>query len=104
MTLRRYCVVWFVVACTPAPSGPAATSSPNAEPPPRAEPAPTAQGMANPASKHCIDNGGKLEIQTEPAGEYGVCVFADGSRCEEWTFLRGSCKPGSCRQPSGRCP
>ncbi|MEJ5202871.1 MAG: DUF333 domain-containing protein, partial [Anaerolineales bacterium] len=25
---------------------------------------------------------------------YGVCVFADGSECDEWAFYRGECAPG----------
>lgn len=60
-------------------------------------------GMANPASKNCADKGGKLEIRDEPAGQSGVCIFADGSRCEEWAFFRGQCAPGQCKKPDGKC-
>lgn len=50
-------------------------------------------GLANPASVYCVDQGGKLEIKTdEQGGQYGVCVFADGSECEEWAYYRGECK------------
>ncbi|MBN1139531.1 MAG: DUF333 domain-containing protein, partial [Anaerolineae bacterium] len=28
-------------------------------------------------------------------GVAGICVFADGSECEEWAYFRGECKPGS---------
>jgi putative hemolysin len=59
--------------------------------------------IANPASTNCIDNGGKLEIQNGEGGQFGVCVFKDGSRCEEWHFLRKQCSPGSCRETSGIC-
>jgi putative hemolysin len=61
-------------------------------------------GMPNPASVHCTDNGGKLEIRQDAnGGEYGMCVFADGSECEEWAFFRGECAPGS-PQPSANMP
>lgn len=51
--------------------------------------------MANPASVYCEDNGGTLEIRTgADGGEYGVCIFDDGSECEEWAYFRGECVPG----------
>ena len=59
--------------------------------------------IANPASEKCIELGGQVEIQKNPAGEFGVCVFDDGSRCEEWALFRGKCKPGECRETSGDC-
>ena len=52
--------------------------------------------VANPASVYCIDQGGKSEIKTdEQGGQYGVCVFADGSQCEEWAFYRKECQKGT---------
>lgn len=49
-------------------------------------------GIANPASKYCTDLGYKLEIRKDSSGaEYGVCVFTDGSECDEWAFFRGEC-------------
>lgn len=52
-------------------------------------------GMPNPASGNCIQKGGKLEIRTVPSGgQYGVCKFNDGTECEEWAYLRGTCKRG----------
>jgi len=59
-------------------------------PPPPASP--TAE-MPNPASKYCVEQGGKVEIRTTEGGEVGYCVFPDGSECEEWAFFRGECKP-----------
>jgi putative hemolysin len=51
--------------------------------------------MANPASVHCVEQGGTLDIRTDEAGgQYGICVFADGSECDEWEFYRGECAPG----------
>ena len=53
-------------------------------------------GMANPASVYCEEQGGWLEIRTaDDGGQYGVCIFSDGSECEEWAFFRGECAPAS---------
>ena len=63
-------------------------------PPEQAKPDGTV-GMPNPASVHCIKEDGKLEIRKGPGGgEYGMCVFKDGSECDEWKLFRGECKPG----------
>jgi uncharacterized protein len=51
--------------------------------------------LANPASKYCVDQGGRLEIRDEAAGQAGYCIFEDGSECEEWAFYRGECEPGT---------
>ncbi|MCJ7641553.1 MAG: DUF333 domain-containing protein [Desulfobacterales bacterium] len=46
----------------------------------------------NPASVYCEQNGNKLEIQTAADGsQYGICVFPDGSPCDEWAYYRGEC-------------
>ncbi len=48
--------------------------------------------MANPASVNCIQKGGKLEIRTgADGGQVGICIFSDGTECEEWAFMRGEC-------------
>jgi len=52
-------------------------------------------GMANPASVHCQEQGYELEMRTDDNGTYGVCVFPDGSECEEWAYFRGECEPGT---------
>jgi putative hemolysin len=53
-------------------------------------------GIANPASVYCNDNGGRLEIRTGlGGGQIGVCIFPDGSECEEWAYFRGECQPGA---------
>ena len=44
--------------------------------------------IANPASVYCEDNGGTLNL------EEGLCMFDDGSFCEEWSYYRGECQPG----------
>lgn len=51
--------------------------------------------LANPASKHCADQGGTLTIERNGGGaEFGVCTFADNLQCEEWALLRGDCRAG----------
>lgn len=51
-------------------------------------------GLANPASVYCEEQGGTLEIRSDAdGGQYGVCIFADGSECEEWAHFRGECQP-----------
>ncbi|MEM4263742.1 MAG: DUF333 domain-containing protein [Candidatus Woesearchaeota archaeon] len=52
------------------------------------------QPMGNPASEFCLQNGGEIDIRETAMGQYGVCVFPDGSECEEWAFYRGECLPG----------
>ena len=60
-------------------------------------PAPTASlGMANPASVYCVEQGGKLEIRNETAGQVGYCHLPDGQVVEEWALFRAhqpKCKP-----------
>ncbi len=48
--------------------------------------------IPNPASVYCEQQGNKLEIQTAADGsQSGVCVFPDGSTCDEWAYFRGEC-------------
>jgi putative hemolysin len=56
---------------------------------------PTQIGMANPASVYCEEQGYTLEMRTGAEGVYGVCIFPDGSECDEWAYFRGECEPGS---------
>lgn len=52
--------------------------------------------MPNPASVYCEQNGNKLEIQTASDGsQNGICVFPDGSTCDEWAYFRGECGPSA---------
>ncbi len=84
-------------------SAPPPTATPTIAPTPTvAPPPPTAKpteaqaiGMPNPASVYCHDKGYTLEIRKDAGGnEYGVCIFPDGTECEEWAFYRGTCAPG----------
>jgi putative hemolysin len=61
--------------------------------PKQASPTPAA-GMPNPASVYCEQNGGRLDLRQDASGGVaGVCVFPDGSECEEWAYFRGQCQP-----------
>jgi putative hemolysin len=48
--------------------------------------------MPSPASVYCEQNGNRLESQTAADGsQNGICVFPDGSTCDEWAYYRGEC-------------
>jgi putative hemolysin len=48
-------------------------------------------GLPNPASVYCVEQGYELRIVDEPDGQVGMCVFPDGTQCEEWSFFEGEC-------------
>jgi len=48
-------------------------------------------GIANPASVYCEGLGYELEMRTTDVGTSGICIFPDGSECDEWDFLSGRC-------------
>jgi putative hemolysin len=80
-------IIWMALtACTSLrvqTPEPAATEIPQAN-------------MPNPASVYCEQNGNTLEIQTAADGsQTGVCVFPDGSSCDEWAYFRGECAPAT---------
>ncbi len=55
---------------------------------------PVQVGMPNPASVNCLQKGNRHEIRTAADGsQNGVCIFPDGSTCDEWAYFRGECKP-----------
>jgi putative hemolysin len=89
-------------ACTPAsspqpePSASAAQPSRPAGPSQTPAPANTSSNLANPASVNCVQKGNRLEIRTAADGsQVGICIFPDGSQCEEWAFFRGECAQGT---------
>jgi putative hemolysin len=74
-------MVFVLASCTAAPTSP--TAAPQAN-------------LANPASVYCEEQGNRLEIRTAPDGsQSGVCIFPDGSECDEWAYFRGECAPAS---------
>jgi putative hemolysin/membrane-bound inhibitor of C-type lysozyme len=50
--------------------------------------------LANPASAHCTNNGGQLELRRTPEGTEGICYFENGSECDEWAYFKGECNVG----------
>jgi putative hemolysin len=57
--------------------------------------------MPNPASVYCEQNGDTLEIRTASDGsQSGVCIFQDGSECDEWAYYRGECGPAVENSPT----
>ncbi len=71
--------------------------TPTPTPAPTLSPSPTEDlgtpqiGMPNPASKYCLDQGGRLELVQENDAVTGYCHLADGTVCEEWAYYRGEC-------------
>jgi putative hemolysin len=52
--------------------------------------------MPNPASIYCEQKGNKNKIVTAADGsQSGICVFPDGSICDEWAYYRGECASAS---------
>jgi putative hemolysin len=85
-------VLIALAACTalptPAAPEPVATKIPQA-------------GMPNPASVYCTQGGNRLEIRTAADGsQSGVCVFPDGSACDEWAYYRGECGQAAPKTPT----
>jgi putative hemolysin len=85
-------ILMALTACTApqtqAAPEPAATDMPQA-------------GMPNPASVYCTQNGNKLEIHTAADGsQNGICIFPDGSACDEWAYYRGECGPAVQKNPT----
>ena len=57
--------------------------------------------IPNPASVYCEQEGNTLEIHTAADGSQSeVCVFPDGSSCEEWAYYRGECEPAEQNSPT----
>lgn len=55
-------------------------------------------GMPNPAAVYCEEQGGSYDIREGEDGQYGVCVFPDGSEVDGWDYYRGDAEPA---QPAG---
>jgi len=76
----------FLSGCTPQPevTTPLGTTTPDI----------SDISIANPAAVNCEKQGFRLEIRTDLDGnQYGVCIFPDGSECDEWAFFRRECGP-----------
>lgn len=69
----------------------------------RKECSPATQGgsMPNPAAVFCEQQGYITEIRTAADGsQSGVCIFPDGSECDEWAYFRGECQAPAAKTPS----
>jgi putative hemolysin len=86
-------ILMALAACTALPPTqvapePAVTDAPQA-------------GLPNPASVFCRQRGNKLEIRTAADGsQNGICVFPDGSSCDEWAYFRQECGPAAQKSPA----
>jgi len=80
--LVAVCLVGLLVlGCTQKPTQNASLNESNAT-------------IANPASVFCEQNGGTLNIVIAADGSQGgLCVFPNGSECDEWAYYRGECSP-----------
>ncbi len=88
----------LLTACAAPQAQPTPTPSEVARPLPTDTPQ---ANMPNPASVYCEQQGNRSEIRTASDGsQSGVCIFPDGSECDEWTFLRGECGPASQNNPT----
>jgi putative hemolysin len=92
-------VLLWLAACTSATDEAAAETDAPVKWPDPTSPHPEFDqadvGLANPASLHCEEQGGRLEMRDDEKGSHGVCVFEGGGECEEWAFWRGECGPAS---------
>ncbi len=78
---RGQCPIGGVEAASAAAAQPSRDSTPAA--------------IANPASQNCVQQGGRLQIETRgDDGQFGVCYFEDNRQCEEWALMRGECPVG----------
>ncbi|WP_266181115.1 putative hemolysin [Dyella humicola] len=93
----------MLAACTsqqaPPPAAPPTPGIASSAPRPRI-------GIPNPASVSCTEQGGRVNLRRDAAGNiYGVCLFPDGRECEEWALFRDhQCvappKPASASSPA----
>ncbi len=83
-TVLALCVLIILAGCgqpTTQPTEPNPSATPN---------------LPNPASVYCEQQGYRLEIRTAQDGsQSGVCIFPDGSECDEWAFYRHECTPAT---------
>ena len=57
--------------------------------------------MPNPASVYCEQKGTNSKFALAADGsQNGICVFPDGSTCDEWAYFRGECGPAAQKSPT----
>ncbi len=85
LTLTLLTIFIVLTSCTTPPTQPVVAPVPTDIP---------QADMPNPASAYCVEQGFKSEIRTAADGsQSGVCIFPDGSECDEWAYFRGECGP-----------
>jgi putative hemolysin len=52
---------------------------------------PSYWACVNPAPVYCNSLGYRWRIAEEPEGQVGMCIFPDGTECEEWDLFAGEC-------------
>jgi putative hemolysin len=93
--MKQSCLLIALIAALLFAGGCGPAASQEAEDVPTSAPT-DAVGLPNPASVYCLEQGYKHEIRTGTDGsQSGVCIFPDGSECDEWAFYRGECGPES---------
>ncbi|PKO13437.1 MAG: hypothetical protein CVU39_19400 [Chloroflexi bacterium HGW-Chloroflexi-10] len=91
--ILMYIIILIILASCTTPFTQVVTESSATETPPT--------GMPNPASVYCEQKGNQLEIHTaEDGSQSGLCVFPDGSVCDEWAYFRGECGPSTQISPT----
>jgi putative hemolysin len=87
---RNFVLVMIVVLLSACASPAAPTVVPDQNDPVNT----SDQNLPNPASKYCEQQGYTVEIHTTADGsQSGVCIFPDGSECDEWAYYRSECAP-----------
>ena len=64
-------------------------------------------GLPNPATVYCVELGYEWSIVENPEGQAGMCVFPDGTQCDEWSFFEGECGQSWAPETNGtmhNCP
>ena len=95
MMKKRLIALVFVLIMIAVAGGGCGPREPSAGKAPTATPGGGAS-LANPAAVYCKEKGYVSQIRTAAdGGQYGVCIFPDGTECDEWAFFRGECGPGA---------
>jgi putative hemolysin len=89
--MKRIFVFTFILMALAACAAPQTPAAPDPRPI-----ATLPAAMPNPASVYCTQRGNRLEIRTAADGsQSGICIFPDGSACDEWAYYRGECDPAA---------
>jgi putative hemolysin len=51
-----------------------------------------------PAYHKCVSDGGQEKLLYGPDGQYAICLFSDGSVCDEKEYFLGTCTKGACNR------